>query len=219
VIAFLGSLKILSPRRGHFDSWLLEAGPPAISTGRGIVLLYNAGNSADSGDARLPAKVYTGGQALFDLNDPTKLVARGDEPFIKPTEDYERTGQYPEGTTFVEGLVPFKGRWFLYIWDGGFAGGGGGLHSLTPPHFGSSLDLHPLSPSLRGRGYEGRQRGSRGDDQGEGANVADNTHPEHLWCLFGPGPGGSGWGRLLDAIGKRNARLAPGCERSNTTSE
>jgi predicted GH43/DUF377 family glycosyl hydrolase len=35
-------------------------------------------------------------------------------PFIRPTRDYERTGQYPEGTTFIEGLVPFKGRWFLY---------------------------------------------------------------------------------------------------------
>jgi len=107
-------LKVLSPRRGHFDSWLVEAGPPAVLTSQGIVLLYNAGNSADSGDARLPAKVYTGGQARFDGRDPTKLVARSDEPFIKPTEDYERTGQYPEGTTFVEGLVPFKGRWFLY---------------------------------------------------------------------------------------------------------
>src|SRR2546422_8109561 len=30
------------------------------------------------------------------------------------SEDYERTGQYIEGTTFVEGLVPFNGRWNLY---------------------------------------------------------------------------------------------------------
>lgn len=107
-------MKVLSPRRGYFDSWLVEAGPPAVLTSRGIVLLYNAGNSADSGDARLPARAYTGGQALFDTTDPTKLVARSNEPFIQPTEDYEKTGQYAEGTTFVEGLVPFKGRWLLY---------------------------------------------------------------------------------------------------------
>ena len=43
-----------------------------------------------------------------------KLIARSDAPFIRPTEPYERTGQYVEGTTFVEGLVPFNGRWFLY---------------------------------------------------------------------------------------------------------
>lgn len=108
------ALKVLSARRGYFDSWLVEAGPPAILTARGIVLLYNAGNGAEDGDPRLPARVYTGGQALFNAGDPTKLVARSAEPFIKPTEVYEKTGQYPEGTTFVEGLVPFKGRWFLY---------------------------------------------------------------------------------------------------------
>ena len=55
-----------------------------------------------------------GGQALFDARNPIKLIARASEPFIKPTEPYERTGQYVEGTTFVEGLVPFNGRWYLY---------------------------------------------------------------------------------------------------------
>ena len=107
-------LKVLSPRRGHFDSWLVEAGPPALLTEHGIVVMYNAGNSETDGDPGLPARIYTGGQALYDLRNPLKLIARSDAPFIKPTEDYERTGQYPEGTTFVEGLVPFNGRWYLY---------------------------------------------------------------------------------------------------------
>ena len=26
----------------------------------------------------------------------------------------EKTGQYVEGTTFVEALIPFRGQWFLY---------------------------------------------------------------------------------------------------------
>jgi len=125
-------VKVLSPRPGYFDSWLVEAGPPALVTAQGIVLIYNAGNSATIGDRSLPARVYTGGQALFDARNPTKLLARSDEPFIKPTEAYERTGQYPDGTTFVEGLVPFGGRWYLYygsadsrvgaaVWDPGEA--------------------------------------------------------------------------------------------------
>jgi len=105
---------VLSPRPGYFDSWLVEAGPPAVITDRGIVVVYNAGNSGENGDPSVPARAYTGGQALFDLHDPVKLIARSDAPFIRPTRDYERTGQYPEGTTFVEGLVRFKGRWFLY---------------------------------------------------------------------------------------------------------
>ncbi len=107
-------LKVLSPRAGYFDSWLVEAGPPAIITPRGIILIYNAGNSGKFGEVGIPERAYTGGQALFDAHNPIKLLARTNEPFIKPTEDYERTGQYKEGTTFVEGLVPFNGRWFLY---------------------------------------------------------------------------------------------------------
>ncbi|MGH9887138.1 MAG: glycoside hydrolase family 130 protein [bacterium] len=106
--------KVLQPRPGYFDSWLVEAGPPAVLTERGIVVLYNAGNSGQFGDPHLPQKVYTGGQALFDAKNPVKLLARSDEPFIQPTEAYERTGQYKDGTTFLEGLVPFQGRWFLY---------------------------------------------------------------------------------------------------------
>jgi predicted GH43/DUF377 family glycosyl hydrolase len=108
------ALKVLSPRPGYFDSWLVEAGPPAIITPRGIVVLYNAGNSKAYGDSMLPERVYTGGQALFDARNPIRLLARSDRPFIQPTEEYERTGQYKEGTTFLEGLVPFDGKWFLY---------------------------------------------------------------------------------------------------------
>ena len=122
-------LKVLSARPGYFDSWLVEAGPPAILTDRGILLIYNAGNSGRFGQPGLPERVYTGGQALFDPRNPIKLIARSEEPFIRPTEPYEKTGQYKEGTTFSEGLVRFKGRWFLYygtadsrvgvaVWDG-----------------------------------------------------------------------------------------------------
>ncbi len=107
-------LRVLSPRPGYFDSWLVEAGPPAIITRHGILVMYNAGNSAAYGDLTLPDRIYTGGQALYDARNPLRLIARLDEPFIRPTEPYERSGQYAEGTTFVEGLVPFNGRWFLY---------------------------------------------------------------------------------------------------------
>ncbi|MBC7842049.1 MAG: pesticidal protein Cry15Aa, partial [Gemmatimonadaceae bacterium] len=79
-----------------------------------IVLLYNAGNLGAHGDSTMPARIYTGGQALFDARNPVKLLDRTDAPFIRPTEPYEKTGQYVEGTTFVEALIPFRGQWFLY---------------------------------------------------------------------------------------------------------
>ena len=107
-------LRVLSPRPGYFDSWLVEGGPPAVLTARGIVLLYNAGNDRHYGDPTVPNRTYTAGQALFDARNPVRLLARTDAPFIRPTEPYEKSGQYVEGTTFVEGLVPFGGRWLLY---------------------------------------------------------------------------------------------------------
>jgi predicted GH43/DUF377 family glycosyl hydrolase len=51
---------------------------------------------------------------LFAADNPAKLIARLDDPFFKPELPFERSGQYAAGTTFVEGLVFFKQRWFLY---------------------------------------------------------------------------------------------------------
>src|SRR5207249_12198086 len=80
-------------------------GPARMPCSSGIVVLDSAGDSS---------KAYSGGQARFDPRRPLRLLERSATPFIRPTESYERTGQYAAGTTFVEGLVPFGGRWYLY---------------------------------------------------------------------------------------------------------
>lgn len=105
---------VLPARSGKFDSALAEAGPPAVLTDHGIVLVYNGKNAGNNGDPSLPPGIYSGGQALFDANQPDKLLQRTDTPFYRPQADFERTGQYAAGTTFLEGLVYFKGRWLLY---------------------------------------------------------------------------------------------------------
>ncbi|AKA35180.1 glycoside hydrolase family 130 protein [Flagellimonas lutaonensis] len=105
---------VLSPRPGYFDSWLVEAGPPPLLTEEGIVVLYNAGNSQNIGVKELGNRIYTGGQALFDANEPWKLIDRTDHPFIKPELPFEKSGQYKDGTTFLEGLVYFNNHWYLY---------------------------------------------------------------------------------------------------------
>lgn len=108
-------LKILiSPRKGYFDSDLTECGPPAILTEKGIILLYNGKNKAGEGDPSYITNAYCAGQALFDATDPTRLLNRLDKPFLIPQEDFEKSGQYPAGTVFIEGLVYFKKKWFLY---------------------------------------------------------------------------------------------------------
>ena len=107
-------LPVAQPRPGKFDSHLVEPGPPAILTERGIVLLYNGKNSKTQPDPALPAGIYTAGQCLFDASDPRRLVDRTDTWFLRPNRAHEVTGQYAAGTTFIEGLVRLNGRWLLY---------------------------------------------------------------------------------------------------------
>lgn len=112
-----GELKVvIAPRRGYFDSALTECGPPAIKTDKGVLLLYNGKNQNhdDRRDRRFTAGTYSAGQVLMDLNDPMKVIERLDVPFFRPMEDFEKSGQYVDGTVFIEGLVYFKGKWYLY---------------------------------------------------------------------------------------------------------
>lgn len=107
---------LMAPRPFLFDSGLPEVGPPPLVTDRGIVMLYNGKNSdfdADR-DPSIAAGAYSGGQALLDPRDPTRLLARTDRPFIQPELSWERSGQYKAGTTFLEGLSYFRGKLFLY---------------------------------------------------------------------------------------------------------
>jgi len=107
--------EFISPRPGYFDSDLTECGPPAVITDKGILLLYNGKNAAGKkGDSRFTPNSYCAGQVLFDSKNPTKAIARLDVPFLRPMEPFEKSGQYVAGTVFVEGLVYFKNKWFMY---------------------------------------------------------------------------------------------------------
>lgn len=108
-------LGLIYPREKYFDSALTECGPPAVITDNGILLLYNGKNRTDElRDKRFNSGTYSAGQVLFDLEDPYKPIARLDTPFFRPTEDFEKSGQYVDGTVFIEGLVYHQGKWFLY---------------------------------------------------------------------------------------------------------
>lgn len=106
---------LASPREGYFDSDLTECGPPAVLTDKGIVLIYNGKNKAGAaGDTAYTANAYCAGQFLFDKKDPYQMLDRLDKPFLVPQEPFEKSGQYPAGTVFVEGLVHHDDKWFLY---------------------------------------------------------------------------------------------------------
>jgi predicted GH43/DUF377 family glycosyl hydrolase len=107
--------ELLGPRPKHFDSTFPETGPPPVLTSQGIVVIYNGKNAVGkAGDQTLGPNAYAAGEALFEPENPVRIVARADAPVLKPEMPYEKTGQYAAGTTFSEGLVVFHGRWFLY---------------------------------------------------------------------------------------------------------
>jgi predicted GH43/DUF377 family glycosyl hydrolase/lysophospholipase L1-like esterase len=107
-------VELLRPRPGLFDSTFPETGPPPILTSAGIVMLYNGKNATENGDPSLGPSAYAAGEALFEPSNPAHLLEQTDKPVLKPELPYEKTGQYAAGTTFAEGLVFFRGKWFLY---------------------------------------------------------------------------------------------------------
>lgn len=107
------AISVLHPRKGHFDSRLVEPGPFALLRSQGILLIYNSSNSANYNERRFPKFTYSAGEALFDKNMPYKLLDRTVKPFIWPNKIYEQIGEVNE-VCFVEGLVHFKNKWFLY---------------------------------------------------------------------------------------------------------
>jgi predicted GH43/DUF377 family glycosyl hydrolase len=110
---YIGLKPIFGPRKNKFDSDLVEAGPAPVITDKGIWMIYNSRNAATDNDPDLPYGTYSAGQILFDINDPTKVIARSDDYFITPEKDYEINGQVNR-VCFVEGLVYYKNKWFLY---------------------------------------------------------------------------------------------------------
>lgn len=104
---------VFGPRNRHFDSDLVEPGPPAMITGQGIVLLYNGRNVPAIGDPQLAEGTYASGQVLLDKNNPAQVIGRLPRYFLKPDKPYELNGQVNH-VCFIEGLARYKGKWFLY---------------------------------------------------------------------------------------------------------
>ena len=84
---------VLDRRPDAFDSRVMEPGPPPIITDEGILLIYNGASES---------LVYGPGWVLFDKNDPRKVIARADAPFIVPRLKWEVGGQVPN-VIFIEG--------------------------------------------------------------------------------------------------------------------
>jgi|SRR6478735_43005 len=110
----ISTLKIAVPTRRHsFDCDLVESGPPAMFTDKGILLIYNSRNIPSIGDTSLPEGTYTVSQVLFDKNNPSKIISRMNDYFLKPEQPYEFSGEV-NNVCFAEGLAFYKNAWWLY---------------------------------------------------------------------------------------------------------
>ncbi len=74
---------IAKTREGKFDSKRLGAGAAPIKTEKGWLEIYHGATAENR---------YCLGAMLLDLDDPSKVIARSDEPIMEPVADYEQTG-------------------------------------------------------------------------------------------------------------------------------
>jgi len=107
-------LRIIIPTRDKkFDADLVEPGPPAMLTDKGILLIYNSRNLKNMGDTSLADGTYTAGQVLIDKHNPLQVLHRLNHYFMKPEKSYELVGEV-NNVCFLEGLANYKNQWFLY---------------------------------------------------------------------------------------------------------
>jgi predicted GH43/DUF377 family glycosyl hydrolase len=74
---------IATSRRGRWDSARVGAGGAPIRTEAGWLEIYHGANSEHR---------YCLGALLLDIDDPSKVLARSEEPVMEPIKDYEQTG-------------------------------------------------------------------------------------------------------------------------------
>lgn len=86
---------IARSREGKWDSQRVGAGAAPIRTEKGWLEIYHGANDKSR---------YALGALLLDLNDPSKVLARSDEPIMVPTAPYELTGFFGQ-VVFTNGHV------------------------------------------------------------------------------------------------------------------
>lgn len=93
------------PRTHGWDKWVRGVGAVPIKTKYGWLIFYHAMDNDWS--------KYKVGAMLLDLHDPTKILARAQEPVLTPSEYYEHHGFKP-GVVYVSGAVVKEGELLVY---------------------------------------------------------------------------------------------------------
>jgi predicted GH43/DUF377 family glycosyl hydrolase len=102
---------IMKPVQYHWDEMKIGPGAPPIKTARGWLNIYHGAFPTMAGN------VYRLGAALHDLEDPSLIIAVGDEWILQPEEVYEITG-YVHNVVFTCGAVPEEDGSIKIYWGG-----------------------------------------------------------------------------------------------------
>lgn len=95
---------LIKPRPGFWDCERVGAGAPPIKTEKGWLEFYHGTDSNH---------IYRLGVLLLDLNDPTKVLFRSDEPILEPETSYEKVGLTPN-VVFTCGAVEENDKYLVY---------------------------------------------------------------------------------------------------------
>jgi len=90
---------IIESRRFAWDQGKIGPGAPPIKTDEGWLVIYHGTTPRCNG------LIYKAGVALLDLDDPSKVIARGKEYLMAPIMDYERIGDVPN-VVFITSAIP-----------------------------------------------------------------------------------------------------------------
>jgi predicted GH43/DUF377 family glycosyl hydrolase len=99
-LLFWGKSKcIMESRRFAWDQGKIGPGAPPVKTPEAWLVIYHGTTPRCNG------LIYKAGVALLDLDDPSKVIARGKEYLMAPSEEYERVGDVPN-VVFVTAAIP-----------------------------------------------------------------------------------------------------------------
>ena len=73
----------MSTREGYWDDGRIGCSAVPFRTEEGWLEIYHGATKGNK---------YCLGAVLYDINDPTKIISRSENPIIEPEEDYEVNG-------------------------------------------------------------------------------------------------------------------------------
>ncbi len=108
-LEYWGAHRFVMRPSGGWQSTKIGAGPIPIETSEGWLLIYHGVLTSCNGF------VYSFGAALLDLDQPWKVIARGEPYLLAPQAPYERTGDVPNVAFPCAALVDGdSGRMAIY---------------------------------------------------------------------------------------------------------